>query len=245
MNSQQAAVQAGFFPGGVPYYYIPPHAVPQMQQMMAMAAADGGPRRPKRPKSAYLCFASSNRQRIKSQYPDAGFGQVTKYLAQEWKSMGHMAKAPYNKMAEKDKQRYATEMEKWKTIFPMGDPRDAKKKNSKRNRDPSAPKRPKSAYFFFMDEVRPSLRRKNPSMRMSDLAKIMGNQWRDMSNKTKKKYEIQASKDKERYAHEMSTYIPQQPKRGAIIPLRAPMPPQYMAQQGFRGHMMGHHDQLM
>merc|ERR1711962_1800162 len=76
----------------------------------------------------------------------------------------------------------------------------------KKKKDPNAPKRPTSAYFFFAGEVRPGIREENPDMKITEVAKLIGAQWRELEDGEKKPYEEQAAKDKKRYEKEMQAY---------------------------------------
>ncbi|KAG8215231.1 high mobility group box domain-containing protein [Butyriboletus roseoflavus] len=60
---------------------------------------------PKRALSAYMFFSQDWRERIKSENPDAGFGEVGKLLGAKWKELDEDEKKPYLDMAAKDKAR--------------------------------------------------------------------------------------------------------------------------------------------
>lgn len=83
----------------------------------------------------------------------------------------------------------------------------ATKKTGKKEKDPNAPKRGKSAYFFFMDDERPKQKAANPDASVSDLAKLMGAEWNKIKGTpAAKKYEELAAKDKVRYEKEKAAY---------------------------------------
>ncbi|KAI6145891.1 non-histone chromosomal protein 6 [Pisolithus tinctorius] len=64
--------------------------------------AKGGP---KRALSAYMFFSQDWRERIKTENPDAGFGEVGKLLGAKWKELSDDERKPYVEMAAKDKAR--------------------------------------------------------------------------------------------------------------------------------------------
>ncbi|KAI6101052.1 high mobility group box domain-containing protein [Pisolithus croceorrhizus] len=64
--------------------------------------AKGGP---KRALSAYMFFSQDWRERIKTENPDAGFGEVGKLLGAKWKELSDDERKPYIDMAAKDKAR--------------------------------------------------------------------------------------------------------------------------------------------
>jgi len=60
---------------------------------------------PKRPLSAYMFFSQDWRERIKTENPDAGFGEVGKLLGAKWKELSEVEKKPYTDQAMRDKER--------------------------------------------------------------------------------------------------------------------------------------------
>ncbi|SAM62229.1 probable NHP6B-nonhistone chromosomal protein [Ustilago bromivora] len=67
------------------------------------------PAAPKRPLSAYMFFSQDQRERVKADNPDAGFGDVGRLLGARWKEMSDVEKKPYNDMANRDKARAEAE----------------------------------------------------------------------------------------------------------------------------------------
>jgi len=69
--------------------------------------------------------------------------------------------------------------------------------------------RPKSAYFFFMDDVRARIKKENPDKSIGELAKVMGLEWnkiKEDSPKEFEKYNKKAAEDKARYEKAMEAY---------------------------------------
>lgn len=63
--------------------------------------------------------------------------------------------------------------------------------------------RPKSAYFFYLDDVRAQVKSENPNKGVGDLAKIMGAMWNEIKEtKEADKYNKKAQEDKARYERE-------------------------------------------
>ena len=56
-----------------------------------------------------MFFVKENRAVVLKEKPDLKFGEVGKELGKRWKEMSAAQKAPYEKMAAEDKERYATE----------------------------------------------------------------------------------------------------------------------------------------
>jgi len=79
-------------------------------------------------------------------------------------------------------------------------------KITKKIKDANAPKRNKSSYMFFQEEVRPKLKAKFPQDTLGQLSKRLGKIWGDLKDKDKKKYDKLAEKDKQRYEKDLETY---------------------------------------
>lgn len=96
--------------------------------------------------------------------------------------------------------RYQEEM---KDYVPMEEPGGKRKKAKK---DPNAPKRNMSAYFLFSIDARPKVKASNPDASFGDIARIISAQFKEISEKEKKKWEKKAAEDKERYQREMADF---------------------------------------
>jgi hypothetical protein len=66
--------------------------------------------------------------------------------------------------------------------------------------------RPKTGYFFFLDDVRGPTKAKNPGASIGELGKLMGAAWGKLSDAEKAKYNEKNAKDKVRYEKEMAAY---------------------------------------
>jgi hypothetical protein len=87
---------------------------------------------PKNPQNAYMFYCNSNRSKFKEENPDMDAKTITRTIASKWNTMGTEDRAPYVKMAEKDKERYKQEMEKYKS----GDEDTPPRKISKQPKEP-------------------------------------------------------------------------------------------------------------
>lgn len=61
-------------------------------------------------------------------------------------------------------------------------------------------KKPLSAFIIFSSDIRPQIRARNPDMRVPDIAKALGIQWRSMSEAEKAPYQELSDADRARYA---------------------------------------------
>ena len=91
------------------------------------------------------------------------------------------------------------------------------KKKKKKAKDPNKPKRAMVAFMFFSIDQRPEVQKANPTLKIAEISKILGEKWRGMSAAQKAKYDAKAAADKKRYEKEMKAYKPPyKPKRAMV-----------------------------
>lgn len=112
-------------------------------------------------------------------------------------------KKRFDEMSQKDRKRYEEEMSKW--VPPAGSGLDAKGKKRKKVKDPNAPKRPMSAFFWFNGEERAKVRALHPDWGIGQIGKELGQRWEACTNK--KKFEELAAKDRLRWEKEQAAYL--------------------------------------
>ena len=149
--------------------------------------------------SAYVYFVQHCREEHKKTNPGESvvFTEFSKECSAKWKTIAPKDKKMFEDMAKKDKVRYDREM---KSYVPTGD--DGKRK--RKTKDPNAPKRATTGFFFFCQDERPAIRAANPSWTIGLVAKELGRKWETCKNKPK--YDVLAKKDKLRYEKEMAAY---------------------------------------
>ncbi len=81
-----------------------------------------------------------------------------------------------------------------------------KPKKNKKVKDPKAPKRALSAWIIYTTEQRPKFKADNPEKSNTELTTLMSQEWRNMTDGDKKKYEDLAVVDKQRYMKEKEEY---------------------------------------
>eukprot|EP00475_Leptophrys_vorax_P045026 TRINITY_DN9236_c0_g1_i2.p2 TRINITY_DN9236_c0_g1~~TRINITY_DN9236_c0_g1_i2.p2 ORF type:complete len:136 (-),score=13.13 TRINITY_DN9236_c0_g1_i2:59-466(-) len=84
-----------------------------------------------------------------------------------------------------------------------GDKPAAKEKKAK---DPSAPKRAKSAYIYFSVHERPRVVADQPDIAFAQVGKVLGERWQSLTAGEKAPYEEASKKDQQRYLKEMEAY---------------------------------------
>jgi hypothetical protein len=157
-----------------------------------MGKKDGKPRGRM---TSYAFFIQSSREEQRKRNPDERviFAEFSKLCAEKWKCMTSQQKERFNDMAAKDKLRYEEEMSNYPS-----------EKGEKRKKDPNAPKRSLSAFFFFNKEERDKIKESSPQLSLGEMAKELGRRWQKCTNKGK--FEALAKTDKVRYENEMTVY---------------------------------------
>jgi len=80
------------------------------------------------------------------------------------------------------------------------------KNKKKRTRDPARPKRAMTPFLYFACAQRRGLKERNEKLTLSEQSKLIAEQWKILEDKSS--YEALSKVDKERYADEMSRYVP-------------------------------------
>lgn len=75
-------------------------------------------------------------------------------------------------------------------------------------RDPNAPKRNMSAYLLYQNGMREQFRAQNPGMTFGQLAKYTSAMYAEMPPAEKEAWVARAEADKERYLHQLASYVP-------------------------------------
>jgi len=162
------------------------------------------PNKPKRNMSAFFIYSNAHRKRIKEENPDIKFGEVARALSTEFKALGSKEKKKYEKLAEKDKERYQTAMSNY--VPPSDDSDDDRRKKPKK--DPNKPKRNLSAFFMYSNAVREDVRKENPEAKFGDIARLISGQFKALDKSERAIYDQQAADDKVRYVKQMEKYSP-------------------------------------
>lgn len=150
------------------------------------------PQAPKRFKSSYICFFMAKQPEIKEELGDkSSVTEVSKKSAEMWRNLPADERAHWDDVAAKDKQRYM--VEKATYTGPWQVPWKRAKK------DPSAPKRPMSAFLYFSQDRRRQIKDANPSLRNTEVSRILGELWRNASDEEKKPHVDREKGEREKY----------------------------------------------
>ena len=153
------------------------------------------PNRPKKPMTAFLLFAGSRRGAIREANPGMKVTEISKELGKEWRAMGDKQKKPFSKEAAKLKKAYEKE----------------KAKYDKEKAKNAPPKRPMTAFFLFSKDKRPALREANADLKITEIAKLLGADWRKASEKAKAPYKKKAKTLSDKYRAALEKWKAKQP----------------------------------
>jgi len=168
-----------------------------------------GDNKPRGRMSAYAFFVQTCREEHKKKHPDESvvFAEFSRRCADRWKTMNEKEKTRFHQMAEKDKKRYESEMANYNPPEKNSKSgKAAKGAKRKRTKDPHAPKRSLSAFFWFSNDERPKVKETMQDATVGDVAKELGKRWNEASSDIRSKYEALAAKDKARYMKEVKAY---------------------------------------
>ncbi|GMY30496.1 high mobility group B protein 6-like [Fagus crenata] len=192
----------------------------------------------KRPSPPYILWCKDQWNEIKKENPEAEFKDISNILGTKWKTVTAEEKKPYeeNYLAEKEaylqviaKEKRETEAmklfdeeHKQKTAMELLEQylqfkQEAEKENkkTKKEKDPLKPKKPMSAFFLFTNERRTALVAENKSC--LEVAKITGEEWKNMTEEQKGPYEEMAKKNKEKHLQEMEAYKQKKDEEAASL----------------------------
>ena len=80
------------------------------------------------------------------------------------------------------------------------------KKQKRAKKDKDAPKRALSAFFFYNQERRVTLKKEKPDLSNKDIIRTMSAEWNALTDEKKKPYIEKAEADKKRYEAEKKAY---------------------------------------
>lgn len=90
----------------------------------------------------------------------------------------------------------------------------ADEKPKKKKKDPNEPKRGMSAFMFFANAKRASVKEDNPGIAFGEVGKKLGEMWKALDGDGRKTFEEQAAKDKARYEKDIAAYRAKQEAAG-------------------------------
>ena len=146
----------------------------------ALAKSTGAPPpKPKRARSAYTLYSMDPtvREAVKQANPEADFGAISKLIAAQWKALSPADKSSYVATSDAEKAKVA----------------EAKAKNAPKK------KRAKTAYLCFSTDPKQREAAKKAlggDPKVTEIAKHLGAQWKQMSDADKQPYTEQSAAEK-------------------------------------------------
>ncbi|XP_021754323.1 high mobility group B protein 13-like isoform X2 [Chenopodium quinoa] len=192
----------------------------------------------KRPAAAYALWCKDQWNEIKKENPDADFKEVSNIMGAKWKTLTPEEKKPYEEKYQADKEAYLqivskekreieamklleeeqkqkTAMELLNQYLEFKQEADKDTKKTKKEKDPLKPKQPMSAFFLYSNERRADLLEKGHNL--LEASKIIGEEWKNMSEEQKTPYQKTANINKERYQQEMEVYKQKKDEEAASL----------------------------
>lgn len=148
-----------------------------------------------------MFFSNDIRETVKKEMPELAFLQISSEIGRRWKKISDEERRPYDELAAADKRRYQEEKEDY-----VPDPSFETTKGSRKKKDPNAPKRALSAYFFFCNDIRQEVRDENPNKKITEIATLLAERWRALPDKKRAKYQKMHEEAKVKYQQQMDAY---------------------------------------
>lgn len=177
---------------------------------------------PKKPQTAFFLFSNDKRKQLTTQakFKTSEGKQNTKAITQElgrlWNTIDAKEKQKYVDKAKQLKDKYDSDLAKFKASNPnYKATKKVKKakKGKKAKKDPNAPKRPASGYQLFCNEKREEINKRSDVKRdgsdkldVTKVMKILSEMWNGLTDKQKQPYLDQAKKLKEEYDQAKEKY---------------------------------------
>eukprot|EP00549_Striatella_unipunctata_P025955 CAMPEP_0118714724 /NCGR_PEP_ID=MMETSP0800-20121206/26383_1 /TAXON_ID=210618 ORGANISM="Striatella unipunctata, Strain CCMP2910" /NCGR_SAMPLE_ID=MMETSP0800 /ASSEMBLY_ACC=CAM_ASM_000638 /LENGTH=279 /DNA_ID=CAMNT_0006620623 /DNA_START=179 /DNA_END=1018 /DNA_ORIENTATION=- len=115
-----------------------------------------------------------------------------------WKGLPPDQRAYWDEVATKDKHRYMAE----KAMYTG--PWQVPWKRAKK--DPSAPKRPMSAFLYFSQDKRREIKAKNPHMKNTEVSRVLGEMWRNATEEERRPHVEREKKERDQYKDDISKW---------------------------------------
>lgn len=125
--------------------------------------------------------------------------EIAKLVSEAWRELAPEEKAKWEAEAQKDKARYEVEKAMYKGPWKIP-------ANKRAPKDPSAPKRPMSAFLSYSNKLRASLKKQNPNATNADLSKMLSITWKQLSDEERKKFMDEEAELRAKYKVEMAEW---------------------------------------
>ena len=128
------------------------------------------PGAPKRFRSPYILFSIHRMDKLRQQMgSNTNVTSISKHVSDEWKALSESDRHKWFEQARFDKERYNAERSLYTGPWVIPSKRSRK--------DPSAPKRPMSAFLFYSQHKRKELKDLHPGLKNTDVSRLLGEHW--------------------------------------------------------------------
>jgi len=148
---------------------------------------------------------------------------ILKIVAREWKSLSDKDRAHWDEEARNDKVRFVREKAAYKGSWAI--PKRRAKKH------PLAPKRPMSAFLKYSQTRRAKVKTDNPDMSNTDVSRLLGEMWRNATQKERAPYVEQEERERKVYKEAIKKWRDDQARMDA-----ASRSSHQLVQQNYRQH---------
>lgn len=153
---------------------------------MKTAKFKKAPQAPKRFKSAFMFFSQEKHPHYGKELRQNGqrlsAPHVAKVVAEAWRELDPEERDVWEKKAELDKKRYTAEINMYTGPWKVPATRRARK-------DPTAPRRPMSAFLHYSKDNRSLVQSANPNVNNKDISRLLGKMWKESSDEVRAKYQ--------------------------------------------------------
>lgn len=164
------------------------------------------PQAPKRFKSSYIIFFMAQQDVIKDEIGlKASVGEVSKKSSEKWKKLKPHEKAVWEEKARLDKERYNLEKERY--TGPWQIPYKRAKK------DPNAPKRPMSAFLYYSQAKRTSIKEQYKGVKNTEISRILGQMWKSCSQEERTPFIDREKAERDKYKVKIAKWRQEDAKR--------------------------------
>lgn len=140
---------------------------------------------PVKPRNAFIFFCKKHRSTITARYPNLKSKVITTKLGDAWKKVKPATKKKYKREAEKDKERYQTELKAFKAKYPdWVFAEDLKRPNKSSSSSPTGKKGRVNGYNLFM--------RKGNKLNESETNEEQRDRWKSLDDSEKKEWNQKA-----------------------------------------------------
>ena len=145
-------------------------------------------------------------EKYRAQFKDVKVTSLSSRISADWKALSDDDREYWRKEAERDKLRYDAEKSAytgpWKVPF--------RKRSAK---DPSAPRRPPSAFLNYCQLRRKQLSRENPGVKNTEISKMLGQEWKNAPLDVKRPYMEKELIERAEYHRQMDAWKAEHPKQ--------------------------------